>query len=61
MEIVVASGDRASITLGVSSTAGVTVDSGGSSAPLEFQQVLHRVRQMLREKKGGTYSAEDLL
>jgi hypothetical protein len=59
MEIVVASGDRVSITLSICSAADVTVDSGGNSESLEFQHVLQRVRQMLREKKGGTDSADD--
>ncbi|MFI8347128.1 hypothetical protein [Streptomyces sp. NPDC085596] len=54
MEIVVSSGDRAAITLGVSSSAELAVDRSDS---LDFPDVLQRVRQMLREKKGGTYDA----
>lgn len=59
MEIVVSSGDRASITLGVSSAADLTVDSGDANEPLQFRDVLNRVRQMLREKKGGTEPSLD--
>ncbi|MCX4974437.1 MULTISPECIES: hypothetical protein [unclassified Streptomyces] len=59
MQIVVSSGDRTSVTLRVSSAADVTVDSND---PLDFPQVLERVRATLREKKGGVRAPdEDLL
>ncbi|MGY0024083.1 hypothetical protein ACVHNB_34590 [Streptomyces sp. YJ-C3] len=59
MEIIVSSGDRTSINLRVSSSAEATVDSGD---PLDFPQVLERVRATLREKKGGVRHAdEDLI
>jgi hypothetical protein len=59
MQIIVSSGDRSSVTLRVSSAADVTVDS---SDPLDFPQVLERVRATLREKKGGTHQPdEDLI
>lgn len=59
MEIVVSSGDRAAITLGVSNAAELTVDSGETNDSLQFRDVLDRIRQMLREKKGGTERSSD--
>ncbi|MFJ8826373.1 hypothetical protein ACIREE_31960 [Streptomyces sp. NPDC102467] len=56
MEIVVSSGDRTSINLRVASSTEATVDSGD---PLDFPQVLERVRATLREKKGGVRRAEE--
>jgi hypothetical protein len=55
MQIIVSSGDRSRIVLGVSSAADATVDSG---EPLDFQRVLARVRATLREKKGGTHQPD---
>lgn len=59
MQIVVSSGHSTAVTLRVSSAADVTVDSND---PLDFPQVLERVRATLREKKGGVRAPdEDLL
>ncbi|MEV1019245.1 hypothetical protein [Streptomyces sp. NPDC050264] len=56
MQIIVSSGDRTAITLRVSSSAEATVDSGD---PLDFPQVLERVRATLREKKGGVQQPDN--
>ena len=63
MEIVVSSGDRASISMGVSSASDAALDRVNNNDSLEFRDVLQRVRQTLRDMKGGTHRSreEDLL